>query len=138
MLLCHGRPPITIQDDMQIRAFNYNTLEKVHQFEAHTDYIRSLAAHNVQPLLLSSSDDMTIKLWNWEQNWACTHTFEAHTHYVMCVLFNPKDTNTFASASLDRTIKVCALLMHFFCDGPLSLVFLRCPGRQVLGPLCHI
>src|SRR4051812_3349965 len=27
-------------------------------------------------------------------------------HYVMCIVFNPKDANTFASCSLDRTIKV--------------------------------
>lgn len=33
-------------------------------------------------------------------------TFEGHFHYVMCVAFNPKDSNTFASASLDRTIKI--------------------------------
>jgi len=49
---------------------------------------------------------MTIKLWDWEKNWQCTRVFEDHGHYVMAVLFNPKDTNTFASASLDRTIKV--------------------------------
>ena len=89
-----------------IRAFNYNTMEKVHMLEAHTDYIRSIAVHPTQPFVLSSSDDMTIKLWDWEKKWECTQTFEAHTHYVMCVVFNPKDTNTFASASLDRTIKV--------------------------------
>jgi len=35
--------------------------------------------------------------------------FEGHTHYIMQVVFNPKDTNTFASASLDRTIKVWSL-----------------------------
>lgn len=40
------------------------------------------------------------------QGWACTQIFEGHSHYVMQVVFNPKDTNTFASASLDRTIKV--------------------------------
>ncbi len=34
--------------------------------------------------------------------------FEGHSHYVMQVVFNPKDTNTFASASLDRTVKVGA------------------------------
>jgi len=97
---------VTGSDDMMIRAFNYNTMEKVHMLEAHTDYIRSVAVHPTQPFVLSSSDDMTIKLWDWEKKWACTQTFEAHTHYVMCVVFNPKDTNTFASASLDRTIKV--------------------------------
>lgn len=40
------------------------------------------------------------------QGWVCTQIFEGHSHYVMQVVFNPKDTNTFASASLDRTIKV--------------------------------
>ena len=42
-------------------------------------------------------------LW---QGWACTQIFEGHSHYVMQCVFNPKDTNTFASASLDRTVKV--------------------------------
>ena len=40
------------------------------------------------------------------QGWACTQIFEGHSHYVMQCVFNPKDTNTFASASLDRTVKV--------------------------------
>ncbi|KAL4582727.1 hypothetical protein LXL04_007286 [Taraxacum kok-saghyz] len=37
--------------------------------------------------------------------WLCTQIFEGHSYYVMQVTINPKDTNTFASASLDRTIK---------------------------------
>lgn len=45
------------QDDMQIRVFNYNTLERVHQFEAHSDYIRSIAVHPTQPFILSSSGE---------------------------------------------------------------------------------
>ena len=49
-----------------------------------------------------SSDDMTIKLWNWDKAWACQQAFEGHTHYVMQIVINPKDNNTFASASLDR------------------------------------
>ena len=40
------------------------------------------------------------------QGWSCTQVFEGHSHYVMQVALNPKDTNTFASASLDRTVKV--------------------------------
>jgi coatomer subunit beta' len=54
----------------------------------------------------SASDDMTIKLWDWDKGWDCTQVFEGHAHYVMMVKFNPKDTGVFASASLDRTIKV--------------------------------
>ena len=49
---------------------------------------------------------MTIKLWNWEKSWSCQQVFEGHTHYVMQIVINPKDNNTFASASLDRTVKV--------------------------------
>lgn len=100
---------ITGSDDMQIRVFNYNTLERVHHFEAHSDYIRSVAVHPVQSYILSSSDDMSIKLWDWDNKWACKQVFEGHTHYVMQIVFNPKDNNTFASASLDKTIKVWQL-----------------------------
>mmetsp|Transcript_44204 Transcript_44204/g.71965 ORF Transcript_44204/g.71965 Transcript_44204/m.71965 type:complete len:940 (-) Transcript_44204:165-2984(-) len=96
-------------DDMFIRVYNYNTMEKVKTFEAHSDYIRCIAVHPTLPLILSSSDDMLIKLWDWDKNWTNTQVFEGHTHYVMQVVFNPKDTNTFASASLDRTIKVWSL-----------------------------
>jgi coatomer subunit beta' len=97
---------VTGSDDMQIRVFNYNTLERVHQFEAHSDYIRSIAVHPTQPFVLSSSDDMMIKLWDWDNKWQLKQTFEGHTHYVMQLVINPKDNNTFATASLDKTIKV--------------------------------
>ncbi|XP_060958893.1 coatomer subunit beta'-1 [Cannabis sativa] len=93
-------------DDMSIRVYNYNTMDKVKLFEAHADYIRCVAVHPTLPYVLSSSDDMLIKLWDWERGWMCNQIFEGHNHYVMQITFNPKDTNTFASASLDRTIKV--------------------------------
>lgn len=96
-------------DDFQIRVYNYNTGEKVTQFEAHPDYIRSIAVHPTKPYILSSSDDLTIKLWNWDNNWKLEQVFEGHQHYVMSVNFNPKDPNTFASACLDRTVKIWSL-----------------------------
>ena len=97
---------VASSDDMHIRVYNYNTMEKVKTFEAHMDYIRCVAVHPTLPYVLSSSDDMSIKLWDWDKGWACTQVFEGHSHYVMQVAFNPKDKNTFASVSLDRTIKV--------------------------------
>ncbi|XP_025082598.1 coatomer subunit beta'-like isoform X2 [Pomacea canaliculata] len=100
---------ITGSDDMKVRVFNYNTLERVQEFEAHSDYLRSIAVHPTQPFILTSSDDMLIKLWDWEKKWTCTQVFEGHTHYVMQIVINPKDNNQFASASLDRTIKVWQL-----------------------------
>ncbi|EIE20843.1 coatomer protein complex, beta prime [Coccomyxa subellipsoidea C-169] len=107
-------------DDMYIRVYNYNTMDKVKAFEAHTDYIRSIAVHPSLPYILSSSDDMLIKLWDWDKGWTCNQIFEGHSHYVMQVVFNPKDTNTFASASLDRTVKVWSIgqpTPNFTLDG---------------------
>ncbi|PWZ52757.1 Coatomer subunit beta'-1 [Zea mays] len=95
-------------DNMFIHVYNYNNMDKVKVFEAHTDYIRCVAVHTTLPYVLSSSDDMLIKLWDWDKGWVCTQIFEGHSHYVMQVTFNPNDINTFASASLDRTTKLKA------------------------------
>lgn len=97
---------VTGSDDMMIRVFNINTTERVTQFEGHQDYIRYLEVHPTQPYVLSSSDDMQVRLWDWDKNWSSSQTYEGHAHYVMMVRINPKDTNTFATASLDRSIKV--------------------------------
>ena len=67
---------------------------------------RCIEVHPTNSYILTSSDDMMIKLWDWNKAWACIQTFEGHSHYVMQVAFNPKDTNSFASASLDKTIRV--------------------------------
>lgn len=96
-------------DDFHLRVFNYNTSEKITAFEAHPDYIRAIVVHPTQPFVLTASDDMTIKLWDWEKGWKCVKTFEGHSHYVMSLAINPKDTNTFASACLDRTVKIWSI-----------------------------
>ena len=94
---------------MHLRVYNYNTMDKVKAWEAHTDYIRYVEVHPNRPFVISSSDDMSIKLWDWEKDFECVQLFEGHVHYVMMVKINPRDTNTFASASLDRSIKVWGL-----------------------------
>eukprot|EP00468_Gymnochlora_sp_CCMP2014_P011283 CAMPEP_0167764362 /NCGR_PEP_ID=MMETSP0110_2-20121227/13982_1 /TAXON_ID=629695 /ORGANISM="Gymnochlora sp., Strain CCMP2014" /LENGTH=997 /DNA_ID=CAMNT_0007651741 /DNA_START=35 /DNA_END=3028 /DNA_ORIENTATION=+ len=107
-------------DDMKIQVYNYNTMERVHSFEAHSDYIRCIAVHPTLPIILSSSDDMFIKMWDWEKNWENRRVYEGHSHYVMQVEFNPKDPHTFASASLDHTIKIWGLTSsspHFSLEG---------------------
>ncbi|KAF0975489.1 hypothetical protein FDP41_005483 [Naegleria fowleri] len=93
-------------DDHAIRVFNYNTMEKEREFEAHDDYIRSIAVHPTKPYILTCSDDMSIRLWDWEDKWRCVRKFEGHTHYVMHVVFNPKDPNVFASCSLDGLVRM--------------------------------
>lgn len=100
---------VSASDDMNLRVHNLNTLELVQKWEAHSHFIRCVAVHPTQPYILSCSDDMKIKLWSWDKGFQCVRVFEGHSHYVMHVTFNPKDANTFASASLDRTVKVWGL-----------------------------
>lgn len=95
-------------DDLQIRVYNYNTMEKIQSFEAHTDYIRCVIVHQTLPYILTSSDDSTIKLWDFEKGFKLVKTYEDHIHYVMMIAFNPRDSNVFCSGSMDRTIKVRA------------------------------
>ena len=51
---------------------------------------RHIAVHPTLPYCLTCSDDMLIKLWDWDKGWACTQVFEGHSHYVMQLVFNPK------------------------------------------------
>lgn len=97
-------------DDKFIRVFDHDTTEEVKAFEAHEDFIRSFAVHPTLPYLLSGSDDKLIKVWDWEKDWTCAQVFDGHAHYVMQVVFDPNlDSLAFASASLDKTIKIWSL-----------------------------
>jgi coatomer subunit beta' len=93
-------------DDTKIRVYNYNTSEKLKVVDEHTDFIRYLAVHPTLPYIISCSDDQTIKLFDWDKNWQKINSYEDHEHYIMQVAINPKDPSMFASASLDRTIKI--------------------------------
>ena len=63
------------------------------------------------------------KVVDWEKGWSSSQVFEGHAHYVMMCQWNPKDTNIFASCSLDRTIKVWGISggnsssLHFTLTG---------------------
>jgi len=97
-------------DDTKIRVYNYNTSEKLKTISGeHSDFIRHIIVHPTLPYVLSCGDDDRIMMFNWEQNWDKINTYVDHEHYVMQLCINPKDTNMFASASLDRTIKVWSI-----------------------------
>ncbi|GMR45035.1 hypothetical protein PMAYCL1PPCAC_15230, partial [Pristionchus mayeri] len=97
---------ITGSDDKHVRVYDYNSGECLRQFEAHNDFVRSIAVHPTKPIILTAGDDKLIKQWNWENEWALEQTYEGHGHYVMQVVLNPKDGDSFASASMDNTIKL--------------------------------
>lgn len=97
-------------DDTKIRVYNYNTSENLKVIaNEHTDFIRHIVVHPTLPYILSCGDDDRILMFNWDDNWKKVNTYDDHDHYVMQLAINPKDTNMFASASLDKTIKIWAI-----------------------------
>ena len=103
---------VTACDDSKVRVYNYNTMENIKTWKAHGDYIRAIAVHPTLPYILTASDDHTIRLWDWENNWKSIRRFIGHESYVMSVTFNPIASNAFATASLDRTVRVWSLTCH--------------------------
>ncbi|XP_035821244.1 uncharacterized protein [Zea mays] len=98
------------------------TMDKVKKFEAyHGKPVSLLAVHSTYPFLLSSSScDRSIKLWAWDQQWACTRTFDAHTSGVQHVRFNPADVNTFVSVSCGGA---CVKVWEIHSSTPITTLF---------------
>ncbi|KAK8450647.1 hypothetical protein SEVIR_6G068800v4 [Setaria viridis] len=75
-------------------------LKLLHTFTAHSDQVISIAVHPNHPYVLTSSDDLLIKLWNWDNAWTCTREFQGHLNPATQVVFNPNDNaDSFASCS---------------------------------------
>ena len=78
-------------DDGTIQIYNYSTSEHVKEVEAHTDYVRCLIVHDTLPYVISCSDDLSIKMWDFDNKWQEVNSFDDHEHYIMDLAFNPKD-----------------------------------------------
>ncbi|KAJ7971904.1 Coatomer, beta' subunit [Quillaja saponaria] len=125
---------VAAADDKFIREYDYVKMQKIIEFEAHEDYIRSLAVHPTLPYVLSAADDNAIKLWSLKKGWACMQTYTGHSHYVMQLALDPKDIGIFATASLDGTLKIWDLdspTPKFTLDGHLKGV--NCVDYFLIG-----
>jgi coatomer subunit beta' len=103
---------VTGDGDGYIHVYSYDTMEEVGNFEAHEDHIMCLAVNATYSFLLSASSDHLIKLWDWNKGWECMRIFDGHYNRVTQVMFNPKNSINFASASLDRRVKVFLSLLN--------------------------
>ncbi|CAJ1798316.1 unnamed protein product [Sphenostylis stenocarpa] len=82
-------------------------------FTGHLDEVLDLSWSKSQ-LLLSSSMDKTVRLWDLETK-ACLKFF-AHNDYVTCVQFNPVDEDYFISGSLDAKIRMWNISARLVVD----------------------
>ena len=70
----------------------------------HKGWVRSLTVSPDGKVLVSASDDQTIKFWDLSTG-RNFRTLKGHTGGVRCVAFSP-DGKRLASASWDRTVKL--------------------------------
>ena len=61
-----------------MRVYNYNTMENLKTWDAHTDYIRSIVVHSNQPYIISSSDDASIKIWDFSKDFQLLRELNDH------------------------------------------------------------
>lgn len=107
---------VPVSCDRVVHVYNYEKeMQKVTSFRAHDCHqpYCSLAVHPTQSYVLSGCDTQ-IKLWDWEQDWNCVQIFEEHSSAIIALKFNPEDTNSFASASNDNTVKVLLSVSYLF------------------------
>ena len=80
------------------------TGQKVANWKAHKDWIRSVVFSPDSTILASGSKDKNIKLWN-TNNYQCLQTLKGHTDEVWSVVFSPKELKL-ASSSNDKTVRI--------------------------------
>ena len=80
---------------MKIRSLRSSTCSR----------ITTLAIHPTKSYVLSATF-YYIDLWDWDNDWKRIQTFRGHSGTVFQVAFNPRDHDSFVSASWDNTVKV--------------------------------
>ncbi len=81
---------------------------------SHFDGVRALAFHPVEPVLITASEDHTLKLWNLQKTVPAKktasldvepiYTFRAHQGSVLCLVMDPTGETCY-SGGVDATIR---------------------------------
>ncbi|KAJ9527505.1 hypothetical protein QJQ45_025765 [Haematococcus lacustris] len=75
-----------------------------HTLEGHTDCVNGVTLSPDGKVLVSGSEDKTIRVWNMATG-SCTHTLDGHTKQVTSVTLSPNG-KVLVSGSRDNTIRV--------------------------------
>ncbi|XP_014484463.1 PREDICTED: transcription initiation factor TFIID subunit 5 [Dinoponera quadriceps] len=98
------------RDDVLVRMMDERTSESARNLYGHSGPVYSLSFSPDRNLLLSSSEDATIRLWSLH-TWTCVVCYKGHLFPVWCVKFSPHGYY-FTSASYDRTARLWATDSH--------------------------
>ncbi|CAI2369734.1 unnamed protein product [Moneuplotes crassus] len=97
----------SVSDDRRLRIWDLRSANKdsFSLVEAHTEEILALDFSPFdENLLITSSADKSVKLWDMRNLGETVHTFQGHKDEVGCIQFSPLQSGLFASGSTDRRI----------------------------------
>lgn len=94
-----------IHQDATVKVFDYEAGQFERTLKGHTDAVHDVAFNDQGTRLVSCSSDLSVKVWQFEDDYACLKTMHGHDHSVSSVAFVPA-TDFVVSASRDKTIKV--------------------------------
>ncbi|KAL6069765.1 Striatin-4 [Balamuthia mandrillaris] len=109
-----------VPNELLVPAGDRKTWQPVFTLRHHLDVVRSVSFHSELPILLSGSDDCTVKLWNWRVAGTVGYskpittdvepavTLRGHTAAVYSVLLASEYERCF-SAGADCTVRVWEL-----------------------------
>ncbi|CAK9799104.1 Transcription initiation factor TFIID subunit 5 [Anthophora quadrimaculata] len=97
-------------DDVLVRMMDDRTAETSRSLFGHNGPIYSLSFSPDRNLLLSSSEDSTVRLWSLH-TWTCVVCYKGHLFPVWCVRFSPHGYY-FATSSHDKTARLWATDSH--------------------------
>lgn len=118
----------TSSEDSTIKLWDWETGEFERTLKSHTKAITDVdfspsiqfggqpmtGANPGRPVLLAScSNDLTIKLWDSEDDYRCTKTLYGHDHVLSSVKFLPTSGDHLASVSRDRSIRIWEVTTGF-------------------------
>ncbi len=76
----------------------------MYTLKGHRDWVNSAAFSHDSALVVSASDDHTVKIWD-AKTATCVYTLEGHRNMVNSAAFS-HDSTLVVSASIDRTVKI--------------------------------
>lgn len=108
----------TSSEDSSIKIWDWETGDFERTLKSHTKSVtdvdfqparapQDIGSETKVPLLLAScSSDLTIKIWDTENDYKCLRTLYGHDHVVSSVKFLPTTGDRLVSISRDRSIRI--------------------------------
>lgn len=104
----------TASEDSAIKIWDWETGEFERTLKSHTKAVTSIdfcpapktddAKSTIT--LASCSNDLTIKIWDADDDYKCVKTLQGHDHVISAVKYIPPNGDRIASVSRDKTIKI--------------------------------